>query len=225
MTMLENILSLMNNPDEIQGLREQKKVEKLERILAAGRELFTENGYDGTTTRAISERAGIATGTLFSYFPDKRALLVQIFAMDIDQAVGHAFATLPDAPLVDRAIYLFGACFDYYSRDLRLARAVIKEMLFLDPEPRRVLYRSTSGFVLRLAAQIEAARSRGEVRADVAAPTAATAFFAQYYFALIAWVNEVVPDRDTALEMLRQSLHLICDGIAHAAPPYTQELP
>ena len=49
--------------------------EKREAIINAALKLFTERGFDGTTTAAISEEAGVATGTLFRYFPTKEALI------------------------------------------------------------------------------------------------------------------------------------------------------
>ena len=43
-----------------------------ERILQAATGLFATEGWDDTTTRGIAQAAGIATGTLFNYFPNKR---------------------------------------------------------------------------------------------------------------------------------------------------------
>ena len=47
-----------------------------ERIVLAGLDLFTEQGYDATTVAQIAERAGITKSTFFRHFPDKRELLV-----------------------------------------------------------------------------------------------------------------------------------------------------
>ena len=46
-----------------------------ERIVLAGVDLFTEQGYDETTVAQIAERAGITKSTFFRHFPDKRELL------------------------------------------------------------------------------------------------------------------------------------------------------
>jgi len=46
-----------------------------ERIVLAGLDLFTEQGYDETTVAQIAERAGITKSTFFRHFPDKRELL------------------------------------------------------------------------------------------------------------------------------------------------------
>lgn len=50
------------------------------RILDAAEELFAERGYDATSTAGIAERAGVAKGLLFYYFPRKSTLLTTLFA-------------------------------------------------------------------------------------------------------------------------------------------------
>jgi AcrR family transcriptional regulator len=45
-------------------------------ILEAAVAVFSEAGYEGATVRAIAERAGLAEGTLYLYFPSKRPLLL-----------------------------------------------------------------------------------------------------------------------------------------------------
>ncbi len=48
------------------------------RILEAGVACFEELGYDNATTAAIARRAGVAVGTVYGYFGDKRAILLEL---------------------------------------------------------------------------------------------------------------------------------------------------
>ena len=48
------------------------------RILAAAQRLFARRGFDKTTTRQLAEAAGIAEGTLFRHFDNKKAILVAV---------------------------------------------------------------------------------------------------------------------------------------------------
>ena len=48
-----------------------------EQIVRAAAELITNKGLAGTTTRAIAERAGCAEGSIYRYFADKHALLLE----------------------------------------------------------------------------------------------------------------------------------------------------
>mgnify|MGYP001597982458 CR=1 FL=1 len=45
------------------------------RIINAAINIFSEKGFESTRTREIAERAGIAEGTIFRYFPTKDAIL------------------------------------------------------------------------------------------------------------------------------------------------------
>ncbi|MBW4424553.1 MAG: TetR/AcrR family transcriptional regulator [Nostoc desertorum CM1-VF14] len=48
------------------------------RILQAAQRLFASKGFDGTTTRDLAQAAGVAEGTLFRHFPNKKAILVEV---------------------------------------------------------------------------------------------------------------------------------------------------
>jgi AcrR family transcriptional regulator len=50
-----------------------------ERLLRSGLELFTANGFLGTTTPALAERAGIAEGTIYRHFASKEVLLNEVY--------------------------------------------------------------------------------------------------------------------------------------------------
>lgn len=48
------------------------------RILQAAQKLFASKGFDGTTTRDLAQAAGVAEGTLFRYFSNKKSILVEV---------------------------------------------------------------------------------------------------------------------------------------------------
>jgi AcrR family transcriptional regulator len=50
-----------------------------DRILQAGRDLFSEDGYENTTTSAIARRAGTSESQLIKHFGSKEGLLEGIF--------------------------------------------------------------------------------------------------------------------------------------------------
>ncbi len=57
------------------GHRERKKRQTREAIARAALELVVERGYEATTLAEIAEAAGIATRTIFAYFPSKEDIL------------------------------------------------------------------------------------------------------------------------------------------------------
>jgi TetR/AcrR family transcriptional regulator len=58
------------------GRRERNKLDKLERITAAARELFAAKGISEVTTGEVAALADVATGTLFLYAKSKGELLL-----------------------------------------------------------------------------------------------------------------------------------------------------
>lgn len=57
-----------------------------QRILQAAMNLFVSEGWQQTTTRGIAVAAGIATGTLFNYFPTKEAIAADLMAGALEVA-------------------------------------------------------------------------------------------------------------------------------------------
>jgi len=56
----------------------QSETETKQRILDAAQRLFASRGYNGTTTRDLAAKAGVAEGTLFRHFENKKAILVDV---------------------------------------------------------------------------------------------------------------------------------------------------
>jgi AcrR family transcriptional regulator len=56
----------------------QPETETRTRILKSALKLFAKHGYDGTTTRDLAEHAGVAEGTLFRHFSNKKAILIEV---------------------------------------------------------------------------------------------------------------------------------------------------
>lgn len=54
---------------------QERSARRVERILDACAELVAELGYERVTTTAIAGRAQVAIGTLYQFFPDKRAVV------------------------------------------------------------------------------------------------------------------------------------------------------
>ncbi|WIB63014.1 TetR/AcrR family transcriptional regulator [Curtobacterium sp. MCBD17_040] len=75
-----------------------------QRLQQAALELYTEIGYDSTTTAQIADRAGVNHRTLFRHFPDKREVLFDgedALAASLAEAVRNA----PDAATPMQALH------------------------------------------------------------------------------------------------------------------------
>jgi AcrR family transcriptional regulator len=66
-----NSMQIFRRPPQTEG-------ETRTRILNAAQRLFARQGYDGTTTRDLAEAAGVAEGTIFRHFENKKSILVEV---------------------------------------------------------------------------------------------------------------------------------------------------
>jgi AcrR family transcriptional regulator len=67
-------------------VNKQQHQERRAAVTAAAAELFARRGFAETSTAQIAKAAGISTGNLFYYFPDKPAIFRAIFEQDIAES-------------------------------------------------------------------------------------------------------------------------------------------
>lgn len=58
-------------------------------MLDACAELVDEVGYDGLTTTLLAERAGVAIGSVYQFFPDKRAIVQALTHRNMEAYLGR----------------------------------------------------------------------------------------------------------------------------------------
>jgi AcrR family transcriptional regulator len=75
---------------------QDRSKQRLERIVEAATLVFAESGYEGATTEAIAERAGVPIGSVYQFFPNKKALFEAVGAKHLE-----AIRTLFDSFFTD----------------------------------------------------------------------------------------------------------------------------
>jgi AcrR family transcriptional regulator len=58
-----------------------------QRILTAAAHVFAEHGYAAGTTNRIAERARVSIGSLYQYYPNKDAVLVELLTRHLDTGI------------------------------------------------------------------------------------------------------------------------------------------
>lgn len=61
---------------EIRQPKQARSIAKKNQIIEAGFALFCEKGFHNTNTNEIAKKAGVSTGILYHYFPNKKAILL-----------------------------------------------------------------------------------------------------------------------------------------------------
>ena len=191
---------------------ERMKRDKLERIKRAARALFARKGFAATTTREIATAADVGIGTVFLHAISKHDLLVTIFREEAGRAVDRALQNRAEGPLIDALLRIFDALIAHHERNLGLARVFVKELPFVD-DARHGRAAFMSDLFRRMAAMIERAQQRGELRPGIPSLRLAKNLFALYFGILLEWLGTagIAPeDRDRAL---RSALELHLSGL------------
>ena len=68
----------------------------VDRIVAAGRAVLAEEGYDACSTNRIAARAGVSPGSVYQYFPDKAAIVAAVIEGWSDETAERVAASLAD---------------------------------------------------------------------------------------------------------------------------------
>lgn len=186
------------------SLRSRKKAEKEHAIIEAATDLFREQGFEATRTADIAARAGIATGTLFNYAPNKRAVVVLIWKHRVKQLVETVLAAglAAEGPL-DTVEAVFRPIFAFYDEDRELGRVFLQAVMYdgdADDEMRSL----NQGFVGRLALVLVP-----YTRDPLAA---AMNVFSAYYTVLTMLLAGQLADVDAAVQMLRSLVAAQRDG-------------
>ena len=77
---------------------QKRSIEKREKIVEAGFDLFCEKGYYKTNTAEIAKYAGVSTGALYSYFEDKRQIFIESFHQHLDAISSALLQQLTSLP-------------------------------------------------------------------------------------------------------------------------------
>ncbi len=134
------------------------------RILAAARELVAEDGWRHAQIASVAQKAGVATGTVYRYFPSKADLFTQVLT-DVSRRERDVIAAIVDGD-GSAAARLSGAVTAFTRRALqgrRLAYAMIAEPCEPEIDKARLEWRARlSEQIVRLVAMGVAS---GEFRA------------------------------------------------------------
>ena len=69
--------------NEVRVPKQKRSIEKKEAIIKASYTLFCERGYYKTNTAEIAKMAGVSTGIVYSYFQDKKDILIEVVKLYI----------------------------------------------------------------------------------------------------------------------------------------------
>ncbi len=153
-----------------------KRGRKFDQVLEGARTVFLRDGFDGASVDDITREAGVSKATLYSYFPDKRLLFLEVAKGECRRQAETAveFDDTDSAP--ESVLMIAGrriaelASSDFGRSVFRVCVAEAERF----PEVGHEFYKSGPGLVRqRLIGYLEGAVARGQLAIDDIALAAA----------------------------------------------------
>ena len=135
----------------------------LRKILDAARDEFGEHGFSDSSIVGITQRAGVALGTFYTYFDSKEEVfraLVRDMSAQVRDHVAPALAEADDVVDGERRAL---ESFLRFARKHRHVYRIIDEAEFVEPGGFREHYETTAN---RIAARLISGRDSGDISAD-----------------------------------------------------------
>lgn len=194
------------------------------RILDAARTLVSEGGWREAQVASVAAAAGMATGTVYRYFPSKAELFAEVLSavsqreVDVlssiaaadDTASGRLHAAV--ATFVRRAM-----------RNPRLAYALIAEPCDKEIDEARLTYRAAISEVVR--SIITSGQSAREMRSDIEPDIAASVIVGGFMEGLIGPLSPLSRQQHGDTDSYQREVATLADQIARLACASVAALP
>ena len=187
----------LSSPADRPSRRAERRVATRDAIVAGTLSLVGEGGYAAASMQDVARRAGVATGSLYRYFPSKGELLASVFveAAGRELAIVEGIAAERSRPPVER---LAAAVEAFARRALaapRLAYALMAEPV--DPAVEAARLENKRAYQRVFAALLEEAIAAGQIP-ELDAQLAAAAIIGAFQEALIGPLAFAQSSRDRA---------------------------
>jgi TetR/AcrR family fatty acid metabolism transcriptional regulator len=147
-------------------VNDQVKTETRRALLDAGARAFAEHGYHRTNIDRVSESAGLAKGTVYNYFPSKRAIFIAALREACALASESADAIADSASTAELLEAFVAGNLAWASEHVALALLLARERIGGDREARELILEATTPCIQKLTTILQVGSERGELQLD-----------------------------------------------------------
>ncbi len=166
--------------------RERKKDETHTRIFKAAVQLFREKGFEETTIDDITERADVAKGTFFNYFPKKEAVLGFLSEAQLAKAEEFAETIMAERkPVRLKLTELLQRIASVYEEEPELSQYVMRESMKRAHTPTDTVHMHWHNLLMGL---FREGQETGEFRRDADASRAVYVIGSVYMGTVFMWL-------------------------------------
>jgi AcrR family transcriptional regulator len=195
-------------------ISKQAKKEKRVRIINVAAELFTLQGFEEVTIRDIAKAVGMATGTLFNYFPSKETLAMEMVAEVLKKGGTDFNRRKTGQENLNEALYLFIACELRRLKPFHSFLGPVLERSF-SPFPRKNICPVGELSKTQHLEIVQAIIARHGISLTLDHVTI-TLYWSLYLGILAFWVNDQSPNQQESQALIDYSLHYFVSSITGA---------
>jgi AcrR family transcriptional regulator len=159
-------------------VNQQTRARTRQSLLDAAAETFAERGYHQTPIDSVSERAGVAKGTIYNYFASKEEVLRALIRQACELAVEAASSTPEAAPVEARLQAFVVGNLQWAQRQEALTLLFARQLLAGDARIKALIAEAAAPCVEKVADILQAGIDRGELTASAPTPELASTFIA-----------------------------------------------
>ncbi len=111
--------------------RQSRSKDTVDTILAATAKVLVRHGFDGLTTNAVAQAAGVSIGSLYQYFPNKEALVAALIESTLERKNANTLETLARAaalPVPQAVRIVIEQAFYAYQVEPDLTRVLLEQV-------------------------------------------------------------------------------------------------
>lgn len=180
---------------------EIKRGRKFDQVIEGAARVFMAEGFEGASVDIIAKEAGVSKATLYSYFPDKKLLFLEVARQEIERQAG-LIAVVEDDGMTPREVMTeigMSLCALILSKfGMSVFRVVIAEAERFPEVGKQFYLQGPAVTEQRMVSYFKAAEARGQLRIDdpkLAAHQFAELCKADYFFkVLLGLQSAATPD-------------------------------
>ncbi|MCR4430478.1 MAG: TetR/AcrR family transcriptional regulator [Tepidanaerobacteraceae bacterium] len=181
-------------------------------ILEAAIKVFSEKGFEGSTTKEIAKKARVSEGTIFRYFKTKKEILIGLVNMLTEKSMFKFIQEVEDGLDPSQALKnILKLHYNMITQNYQLLKTIFYEMQF-HKELREAFYKEVVSNVLEVIKKRiqESGSTRDDVPPELAAQTLLGIFLGITMVQTMVEENENPLDPDKKISLM---LDIIFNGI------------
>lgn len=196
-------------------IREEEKARIRQSILDESKKMFSELGYDGTSTKKIASAVGIAEGTIFNYFKTKGEIYLEVMVAEYAQRAEETMFVPADEDVASIITEKITTDIGFI---LKLPRKVIVEIAYVmlnlsknRPELIKTLIDMDFRFLASLQNYIEKIQEKGMLTA-VDAKDMSEIVYGTVAFEIMMYYYEQNTTKEDVVKNIQRKLQTILKG-------------